>query len=172
MRIKKLLAVSLSAAVFGPLTTIPAQAVDMPDPAVWGACPQDGAKDISKVIRTRHGGPYGPPENQLGAGDITLKCGTENVGFRHIVNRHGPQWQTLADIEGRNWRDIADMALTKNITNPDQTAPQDGGKWCVSSEIYLVNKDSGEVVKTKRTKTILTDKHEVLTTFPTDDGCN
>ena len=144
----------------------------MPDPAVWGACPQDGAKDIGKVIRTWHGGPYGPPENQLGAGDITLKCGTENVGFRHIVNRHDPQWQTLADIEGRNWRDIADMALTKNITNPDQTAPQDGGKWCVSSEIYLVNKDSGEVVKTKRTRTILTDKHEVLTTFPTDDGCN
>lgn len=176
MRLKRLLAVGLSAAVLGPLTTIPAQAdglIDMPEPETWGACPLDNSAEPGKVIRTWHGGPYGPPENQLPPGDITLKCGYDRAGFRHIIERHGiNEWQPLAAIENRNWRDLADMAITKSITNPDQVVPKGDGKWCLSSEVYLINKGTGEIAKVVRSVTIVSDQHEIITVYPKGIGCN
>ncbi|NKY87072.1 hypothetical protein [Nocardia veterana] len=44
-------------------------------------------------------------------GEWKLLCGNKDYGYRHIQDRHMDEWEGLASIEGRNWRDIADMAI-------------------------------------------------------------
>lgn len=145
--------------------------IDMPEPQVWGGCPLDEGKEVGKTVRTWQARPLGPPENQLDAGEVRLVCGNNDFGFRHIANKHGTEWESLALLENRNWRDVVDMAITKNLTDPDQHSAQENGKWCGSSEIYFTDKVKGTILKVLRSITIVSDKREVVTTFPNPDGC-
>lgn len=126
-----------------------------PDPVAhasspWGAC---GIRtDESKVVTTY--------------GDWKLLCGNKNYGYRHIQDRHQAEWEGLADIEGRNWRDIADMAIAKAHDAPDWHGPQGAGKYCYTGQIYLVNHVTGAIVKTVQPTVIVAENGQVVTAFP------
>lgn len=61
----------------------------------WGAC---GASTSEQKVVTSFG-------------EWKLLCGNKDYGYRHIQDRHMDEWEGLASIEKRNWRDIADMAI-------------------------------------------------------------
>lgn len=75
-------------------------------------------------------------------------------------------WEGLAAIEGRNWRDIADMAITKAHDAPDWHGPQGSGKYCHTGQIYLVNRTTGAIAETARPTMIVTAGGVVITAFP------
>ncbi|RJO76971.1 hypothetical protein D5S18_12255 [Nocardia panacis] len=115
---------------------------------VWGACgistPED--KVVANYSKAR------------------LTCGNTGYGFRHIQTKHGEEWQGLAAIENRNWRDIADMAISKSLDTPDLVVPQ-GARTCYSGQIYLVNHVNGQIAKTVE-PTVIVDNGIIVTAFP------
>ncbi len=131
--------------------TIPAGISSAPTASaqqVWGACgistPED--KVVAKYSKAR------------------LTCGNTGYGFRHIQIKHGEEWQGLAAIENRNWRDIADMAISKSLDTPDLVVPQ-GARACYSGQIYLVNHVNGQIAKTVE-PTVIVDNGVIVTAFP------
>lgn len=122
---------------------------------VWGACGVSSGQD--KVVATYS--------------KATLKCGTDRWGFRHIQGRHLQDWQNLADIERRNWRDIADIAIAKSLDAPDRTAPAGGGKTCYSGQIYLVNHVTGQIAKTVEPTVIVGSDGAIITAYPGGKAC-
>lgn len=123
-------------------------------PQLWAACGRSSPED--KVVAT-----YSKAQ---------LLCGNDKFGFRHIQNRHGDEWQQLAAIENRNWRDIADMALAKALDNPDRTVNQGRGTSCYSGQIYLVNFATGAIAKTVQPSVIVSNDGRIITAFP-GGGC-
>lgn len=115
---------------------------------MWGACgistPED--KVVAKYSKAR------------------LTCGNTGYGFRHIQTKHGEEWQGLAAIENRNWRDIADMAISKSLDTPDLVVPQ-GARTCYSGQIYLVNHVNGQIAKTVE-PTVIVDNGVIVTAIP------
>ncbi|MFC4373120.1 hypothetical protein ACFO5K_03315 [Nocardia halotolerans] len=99
-----------------------------------------------------------------------LQCGTANWGFRHIKARHLEEWQNLANIERKNWRDIADMAIEKSLTAPDKSGPAGGSKYCYSGQIYLVNHVNGRIEKTVQPTVIVGGDGTIITAYP-GGGC-
>ena len=120
----------------------------------WGACGAHSPED--KVVTT--------------FGNWKLLCGNGDWGFRHIRARHMSEWEGLAAIEGRNWRDIADMAMTKAHDAPDWHGPQGSGAYCHTGQIYLVNRTTGTIAKTVQPTVIVTEDGTVITAFP-GGGC-
>ncbi len=83
------------------------------------------------------------------------------------------EWEGLAAIERRNWRDIADMAIEKvdmaiekSLSSPDKFTTQDGGKFCHTGQIYLVNKASGRIAQTVQPTVIVTGSGKIITAVP------
>ena len=120
----------------------------------WGACGTHSPED--KVVTT--------------FGSWKLLCGNSDWGFRHIRSRHMSEWEGLAAIEGRNWRDIADMAMAKAHDAPDWHGPQGSGAYCHTGQIYLVNRTTGTIAKTVQPTVIVTEDGTVITAFP-GGGC-
>ncbi|NKY60520.1 hypothetical protein [Nocardia flavorosea] len=120
----------------------------------WGACGVHSSED--KVVAT--------------FGSWKLLCGNNDWGYRHIQARHMSEWEGLAAIEGRNWRDIADTALAKAHDAPDWHGPQGSGAYCHSGQIYLVNRATGAIAKTVQPTVIVTDDGIVITACP-GGGC-
>jgi hypothetical protein len=118
---------------------------------IWGACGISTPED--KIVATYSKG--------------VLRCGNGEVGYRHIQKQHQSQWQGLADIEGRNWRDIADMAIAKSMDSPDVQRSTAGGKYCYSGQIYLVDKVRGTVAKTVHPTVIVPlSSRTIITAYP------
>lgn len=99
-------------------------------------------------------------------GEWKLLCGNKDYGYRHIQAGHMSEWEGLAAIEGRNWRDIADMAIAKAHDAPDWHDPQGAGKYCHTGQIYLVNRATGAIVKTAQPTVIVNESGIVITAFP------
>lgn len=121
---------------------------------VWAACGMSSPE--TKVVATY-------PKARL-------QCGTATWGFLHIKARHLDEWQGLANIEGKNWRDIADMAIEKSMTAPDQSGPAGGSKYCYSGQIYLVNHVNGRIEKTVQPTVIVGGDGTIITAYP-GGGC-
>ncbi|MBF6464404.1 hypothetical protein IU427_04315 [Nocardia beijingensis] len=100
-----------------------------------------------------------------------MKCGTDTWGFRHIQGRHLQDWQNLAGIERKNWRDIADIAIAKSLDAPDRTASAGGGKTCFSGQIYLVNHVTGQIAKTVEPTVIVGSDGAIITAYPGGKAC-
>src|SRR5262249_50988089 len=97
----------------------------------------------------------------------TLRCGNGAWGYRHIQGRHQSEWGGLAVIEGKNWRDIADMAIAKSMDSPDIDRPMGNGKYCYSGQIYLINKVRGTVEKTVQPTVIVRQlDNTIITAYP------
>lgn len=137
---------TVTAALIG--TSAPAQA------EVWGACGVSSSAD--KVVRTYSKG--------------VLKCGTQGWGYNHIKARHLTEWEGLAAIENRNWRDIADLAIAKSLDAPEIAVNAGGGKYCYSGQIYLVNHVTGQIAKTVQPSVIVGNSGDIITAYP-GGGC-
>jgi hypothetical protein len=116
----------------------------------WGACGASSPED--KVVTT--------------FGEWKLLCGNQDYGYRHIQAGHMSEWEGLAAIEGRNWRDIADMSIAKAHDAPDWHGAQGSGKYCYTGQIYLVNRTTGAVAKTVHPTVIVSESGIVITAFP------
>jgi hypothetical protein len=118
---------------------------------VWGACGASTPED--KLVATYSKG--------------TLRCGNAAWGYRHIQIRHQGEWAGLAAIEGKNWRDIADMAIAKSMNSPDVHRPMGNGKYCYSGQIYLVDKIRGTIAKTVQPTVIVRQRdNTIITAYP------
>ncbi|MFG3616498.1 hypothetical protein [Nocardia sp. NPDC047654] len=154
--------VALSAVCAG-ITVLGFASLAAAEPQVWGAC---GVSDNdAKVVRT-----FSITTGPVGGKPGTLLCGNRDSGFRHIKDRHMAEWEGLAAIERRNWRDIVDMAIEKSLSSPDKFTTQDGGKFCYTGQIYLVNKVSGQIAQTVQPTVIVTGSGKIITAFP-GGGC-
>jgi hypothetical protein len=143
-------AIAAVAASIAGAVAAPAASASFP----WGACGSSSPAD--KVVTT--------------FGTWKLLCGTGDFGFRHIQARHMGEWESLAAIENRNWRDIADMAMAKAHDAPDWQGSHGAGKMCFTGQIYLVNHATGAIVKTAQPTVIVNDRNEIVTAFP-GGGC-
>ncbi|WP_459545561.1 hypothetical protein [Nocardia sp. X0981] len=121
----------------------------------WGACGASSPED--KVVTT--------------FGEWKLLCGNDRSGYRHIQQRHMSDWENLAAIEGRNWRDIADMAMSKAHDAPDWHGPVRDGKYCHTGQIYLVNRATGTIAKTVQ-PTVIVNANGVIVTASPGGGCD
>ncbi|MGV9723745.1 hypothetical protein [Nocardia beijingensis] len=150
--IRMSLAVLLGAMVAGGVVaTAPSASAQQ----VWGACGISTPED--KVVATYSKG--------------TLRCGNRGWGFRHVQGSHLNDWQRLADIEGRNWRDIADIAIAKSMDNPDVQRSVGSDRYCYSGQIYLVNKVRGTIETTAQPTVIVnTVTGNIVTAYP-GGGC-
>ena len=71
-------------------------------------CPLDQSRDVHKVMARYHmdqpwGDSLGTPPRLMAAGDVVLKCGHRNVGYRHIGIRHGLEFKQLAEVTNYRW---------------------------------------------------------------------
>jgi len=66
--------------------------------------------------------------------------------------------------------DIADMAISKSLDNPDRTVNQGGGKLCYSGQIYLVSFATGAITTTVYPSIIVLSDGRIITAFP-GGGC-
>ncbi|HLS77877.1 MAG TPA: hypothetical protein VK083_13925 [Nocardia sp.] len=151
MKISALI-LTTTAAVISVMTLMPCPAAHASFP--WGACGIDSPED--KVVTT--------------FGAWKLLCGNKDYGYRHIQAGHMSEWEGLAAIEGRNWRDIADMAIAKAHDAPDWHGPQSGGRYCHTGQIYLVNRVTGAIATTVQPTVIVSEGGIVITAFP-GGGC-
>lgn len=99
---------------------------------------------------------------------VKLTCGDTNYGFRHISRNHRNDWNRLALIEYATWMDIADMAMTKSLWQPDivQSRPANNTT-CYSGQIYLVNGATGAVAATNEPTVIISNNYRhMVTAYP------
>lgn len=148
---------------------------------VWAvACSGTGRQDkvvrggyTRKSVRAKNNNQY------LAGGSTDMTCGFHNkatadkketgMGYIHIAARHLNDWQNLAFYTGENWRDVADAGMVASLGSPDYAGSDiGGGKMCFSGNISLVNKRTGQVVKTQDVRTIVQYQkpNRVITTNP------
>lgn len=130
--------------------------------------------DPLKVTASWYDVSLGSPTDNMFASEITLRCGDDSHGLKHIRKDH-PEWSTLAAIEGKSGdaliRLAIDAALEKTQKSSRAGTVETGkdGKFCASSQIYLVNKVRGTVEKTLEPTIIVAEHgHHVISVYPTD----
>ncbi len=128
-----------------------------PSPNVWGAC---GLNTSPTKIVDQY--------SRKGGGVFYLRCGDANSGYKHILARHRTDFENLAWGTNRNWRDIADMAMTYNASDPDKTVLNvGGGKQCRSRLLFLKNTRTNQVVRQVNFKMITVQSSgNIVTVYP------
>ena len=107
-----------------------------PRAAVWAAC---GWRDKSdKLVRL-----FQRDRRR----DFALRCGDAAWGYRHIKDRHMGHFERMAAGTYQNWRDVADLSLASNSSDPDVTKAVGGNQTCRSRVIVLVNVRTGQTVR-------------------------
>lgn len=106
------------------------------DAVTWGGCGAFTDKD--KKVRAFQRRYYFA--NQVG-GHVTLRCGNENYGFRHIKERHASQIQNL--FPSTNWRNLADWLAGWTLKYPTKVSfDSNRGSYCYSRSFkFIVNGD-------------------------------
>jgi hypothetical protein len=141
---------------------------------VWAACGifDDKQKLVRAFSRVAASTTKGDP-GYLPAGTSNLKCGSDTWGYNHIVKNHLSQWENDAAIEGKNWRDLADFAISVALTDPDTvTYRKSNDTYCFSREIYLIDKRNGQVVATRYPNvTVAAASKQIITAFPASAQC-
>lgn len=136
----------------------------------WGAC--GVGTEESKVVRTFTGSQRR---------EWVLRCGGPKYsneptwGYRHILWRHRGDFERMAAGTNQNWRDVADLSLDAIAKDPDRWSDAGGGKSCRSRLVYLVNKNTGQVVRRQIVKQISVFKgansSDIITAYPTSAQC-
>ncbi|MFT4298368.1 MAG: hypothetical protein QM597_01835 [Aeromicrobium sp.] len=132
-----------------------------PSTNAWGAC---GLRTSPTKVVDRYPGK---------GGTYTLRCGDKNYGYRHILQNHRSQFEALAAGTGKNWRDVADMAMTWAAKDPDKTVMNvGGGKGCKSRLLFLRNNRTNQVVRQQRFAMYYVNSSlNIVTVYPKGSGC-
>lgn len=148
---------SRDAAGTGPIRSL--SATDTPP---WGACgvSTNPGKLVRLFVKNR-------------VTDYVLRCGgpkyssSPRWGYRHILWRHRDDFERLAVGTYQNWRDVADLAMRSNTSDPDVTRHRARtGKTCFSRLIYLVNTRTNQVVRTAVVRMVVSSKNNIITSYP------
>lgn len=104
--------------------------------AVWAACGwRDGDDKLVRLFQRDR------------RRDFALRCGDGGWGYRHIKDRHMGDFTGMAAGTYQNWRDVADLAMASNSSDPDVMKPAGGNQTCRSRVIFLVNVRNGQPVR-------------------------
>ncbi|MFD0900019.1 hypothetical protein [Actinomadura sediminis] len=131
----------------------------------WGACGR--STDPQKLVRLF-------TKNRVV--DFALRCGgpkyssSPTWGYRHILWRHKGDFERMAAGTYQNWRDIADLAMSHNTSDPDRWK-HSGGKSCYSRVLYLKNIRTNKVVRKQIFKMIVSSSNNIITSYPTGTHC-
>lgn len=131
----------------------------------WGACGR--STDPQKLVRLF-------TKNRVV--DFALRCGgpkhssSPTWGYRHILWRHKGDFERMAAGTYQNWRDIADLAMSHNTSDPDRYSHR-GGKSCYSRVLYLRNIRTNQVVRKQIFKMIVSGSNNIITSYPTGTHC-
>ena len=132
------------------------------------------ATDILKTVASWQYVALGSPQDFMHANEVTLRCGDDLHGLKHIRLRH-PEWSTLAAIEGKDGDALIRIATDAALENTtwsrrDQpSSPGRDGSFCASAQIYLVDKNRETIVKTLEPSIFVAEHgHHVITAFPTN----
>jgi len=52
---------------------------------------------------------------------VNLRCGRfgdNGYGYRHILEKHGTQWQAISTIAGQDWRSFTDWVIAESLRYP------------------------------------------------------
>jgi hypothetical protein len=106
-------------------------------------------------------------------GPATLRCGSPEFGFRHILARHRNDWRAKASLTEDTWLDLADFAITAALTDPDRTVYSSrNNTFCFSRTIYLINNRSGQRAGTVTPNIIVGyGTLNVVTAYPSTEQC-
>jgi hypothetical protein len=115
-----------------------------------------------------------PGIGYIAGGTANLACGSASWGYRHILQRHLAEWQSNAAIAGNNWRDLADLAISAALIDPDVTAySQRNDTFCYSRLIYLADNRTGKVVGEKTPNVIVASRTKnIITAYPSNTQCD
>lgn len=134
---------------------------------VWSAC---GLKTSNQhIVRTFSNRAATPHAPKLKKGATYLRCGSSKKwGYRHILEAHGTkQYQSIANLTGDNWRDIADSAINQTLRHPEyQRYQSDNNTWAYA--VTLTLRRNGNVIKSKyHSHLVSVSMHKnVITSFP------
>lgn len=132
----------------------------------WSAC---GLKTSHQhVVRTFTHRAATPHTPKLKKGITHLRCGDSAWGYRHILKYHGTkQYQSIANLTGDNWRDIADSAINQTLRHPEYQRYQSGNEtWAYW--VTLTLRRNGTVIKSKyHSHMVSVSLHKnVITSYP------
>lgn len=140
------------------------------DAPPWGAC--GVSTDEQKQVRTFAGS---------GRRVWVLRCGGPKYsgepawGYRHILWRHRGDFERMAAGTNQNWRDVADLAMDSIARDPDAWGDAGAGKSCRSRLIFLVDKDTGQVVRQQIVAQFSVfreaDGSDIITAYPASRQC-
>lgn len=103
-------------------------------------------------------------------GRTDLKCGTDNVGYKHIKVRHQSEWNTRAtEAGGGAWDDFMNWAVGATLAYPSATFIQTGQKACYTTPIQVYH--DGRLVKTWQTRVVVSTNNKVVITAIPGGGC-
>ncbi|WP_336651385.1 MULTISPECIES: hypothetical protein [unclassified Leucobacter] len=117
---------------------------------------------------------------------VTLKCGTEGYGYKHITQNHRSHWETvLANAEATGWKkttymintwdDLMFMALVNAVSGPAGTSNNPASnKACANVQFGLVDSSTGAVKYSFRAEGVISMNNlTTITAFPSSrTWCN
>ena len=99
---------------------------------------------------------------------MSLKCGNDNFGYRHIRDEHEYDWATLlleAGVEAP-WDDFMFYAAIQALTFPESTSDHGDSKDCYTTPVFIVNPQMEIEKKFYPTVVISANNAHVITAFP------
>jgi hypothetical protein len=133
----------------------------------WGAC--GASSPIDKPVQTF---PAVPPVGGPNRTYASLVCGTENMGYRHIANGHGRDWEAVAAYTGGNWRDLADFAIRQTLTVPQPGYPAYNAKndtWTYKAPLQIRDQQGNVRTTYWPIVAVASLDGRIITSFPTRD---
>ena len=136
----------------------------------WNPCGLNDSKDksVRAFSRKKVGG------GGMVTGTGTLRCGTENYGYRHLIVRgHNDDFQAQAwKVSNRNWRAYADWTMNWTLAKPTKASFDNVRKtWCFSRPFYIYS--DGQHVQTRWTIVILGETAQrIISAYPKSDRCS
>lgn len=135
--------------------------------AVWAGCGWKDNKYKTVRVFTRHRA-TATTGQFLRGGKSDLHCGTERWGYRHILERHLDEWQTMAALAQENWRDTADYSIKWALRDPDRVTYRSARKtFCFQRSILLVDERNGHVAGQRDVSVVVArESKNIITALP------
>lgn len=160
----------------GPLPQLPPFPLDpVPPPKVpedeyipktWGACALRSADPNKEVAKFYQGHLQDPSYKwyEINEGETSvLKCGDNDHGLIHIMNKHGREWEGVGGPFG-SWRLTADYAIAAALAYPQSVTYQpERETFLVTRDIYLDGQTGPPIW---RVEVVVNLNGEIVTAYP------
>lgn len=116
--------------------------------------------------------------------DVTLRCGNDSFGYKHIATAHGSDWENkMASAVSKGWNpqqqavnswdDLMPLATAVTVSWPDNYVNQSGNKTCIASQVWFLRTSDHQVVDNFWVRVVFGDyTRNIITSFPqSSDYC-